>query len=124
MARIIVVDDDKDICDMVQHRLTTMGMEVEVFHDGERGLRAIVENPPDLAITDMMMPWKNGLDVIRGIRANEATTSLPIIVCTSLDMPQWREAAHKAGTDRYVTKPFSVAALGAEVETLLGSGTA
>jgi DNA-binding response OmpR family regulator len=105
---------------MVQHRLTMMGMVVEAFRDGEHGLRAIVEDPPDLAIVDMMMPRKSGLDVTRGIRANEATSDLPVIVFTALDLPEWRHAAQEAGTDYYVIKPFSVAALGAYVEKLLG----
>jgi DNA-binding response OmpR family regulator len=120
MTRIIVIDDDMDICDMVQHGLTTMGMDVEVFHYAEDGLRAIVENSPDLAVVDMMMPWVNGLDVTRGIRANGTTKDLPIMILTALHMPEWREAAYEAGTDHYVTKPFSVAALGADVERLLG----
>jgi DNA-binding response OmpR family regulator len=119
MARIIVVDDDEDICDLVEHRLTMLGMVVEAFRDGEHGLRAIVENPPDVAIVDMMMPWKNGLDVTRGIRANEATSDLPIIIMTALYLQEWRQAAHDAGTDHYVVKPFSVAALGDYVEKIL-----
>lgn len=123
MPRIIVVDDDKDICDMVKHRLTMMGMEVESFPNGEYGLAAILENPPDLAIVDMMMPLKNGLDVTRDIRANAKTKDLPIIVFTALDWPEWREAAHEAGAEHYVIKPFSVAALGAYVEKLLGLRT-
>lgn len=123
MARIIVVDDDRDICDMVQHRLSTLGMEVEAFPNGEYGLAAILDNPPDLAIVDMMMPWKNGLEVTREIRANAATKDLPIIVFTALDQPEWREAAHGAGAEHYVIKPFSVAALGAYVEKLLGLRT-
>lgn len=124
MARIIVVDDDEDICDMVEHRLAMMGMVVEAFRDGEHGLRAIVEDPPDLAIVDMMMPWKNGLDVTRGIRANEATSDLPVIIFTALYLQEWRQAAHEAGTDHYVIKPFSVVALGDYVEELLGLRTA
>ncbi|HUP99217.1 MAG TPA: response regulator, partial [Aeromicrobium sp.] len=115
--------DDRDICDMVQHRLTNMGMDVEAFPNGEYGLAAILDKPPDLAIVDMMMPWKNGLDVTRGIRANAATKELPVIVFTALDLPEWREAAQEAGAEHYVIKPFSVAALGAYVEKLLGLRT-
>jgi DNA-binding response OmpR family regulator len=124
MARIILVDDDEDICHLVEHRLTTMDMVVETFRDGEHGLQAIVENPPDLVIVDMMMPWKNGLDVTRGIRANVATADLPVIIVTALYLQEWRQAAHEAGTDHYVVKPFSVAALGDYVESLLGLRTA
>ena len=86
------------------------------------GLAAILANPPDLAIVDMMMPLKNGLDVTRETRANAATKNLPIILCTALDQQQWRDAALEAGTEHYVTKPFSVADLGSDVERLLGLG--
>jgi two-component system response regulator MtrA len=123
MASIIVVDDDKDICEMVQYRLTTMGMKVDTFHDGEFGLEAIVGNPPDLAIVDMMMPKMNGLEVTQAVRANPATKELPIVIFTALDGAEFREAVHEAGTDNYVIKPFSVAALAAYVEKLLGLRT-
>ena len=119
MVRIIVVDDDRDVGDVVQQRLTTMGMEVEVYADGVYGLAAILGNPPDLAIVDMMMPWKNGLDVTRETRANPPTKDLPIIMLTALDLPEWREAAYHAGAEHYLIKPFSVTALGAYVEELL-----
>lgn len=119
MAHIIVVDDHQDICDVVQHYLTTLGMDVECYPNGENGLSAILGDPPDLAIVDMMMPVKNGLDVTRAIRANPATKELPVIVLTALDLPQWREAAHEAGAEHYVIKPFSIEALGANVQRLL-----
>lgn len=120
MARIIVVDDDSDICMLVQHRLTTMGMDVDAYFDGKSGLDAIVADPPDLAIIDVMMPGMNGLDVTRAIRANEATKDLPIVIFSALVRPEDNEAGLAAGADHYVIKPFSVLALGAFVEKILG----
>jgi len=120
VKRIVVVDDDEDICRLVHHRLTTMGMDVDVHFDGKSGLEAVVDNPPDLAIIDVMMPGMNGLEVTRAIRANEATRDLPVVIFSALVRPEDHEAGLAAGADHYVIKPFSVLALGAYVEKLLG----
>ena len=123
MKRITVVDDDRDICTLVRHRLTTMGMDVDAFFDGRRGLDAIVTNPPDLAIIDVMMPDIDGLEVTRAIRATEATKDLPVVIFSALVRPEDQEAGLAAGADHYVIKPFSLAALGAFVDKLLGLRT-
>jgi len=123
VTRIIVVDDDRDICDLVRHRLTIMGMKVDGYFDGETGLEAIVADPPDLAIIDMMMPRMNGLEVTRAIRANPSTKDLPVVIFTGLDASEYEQAGREAGTDYYVIKPFSVLALGAYVEKILGLRT-
>jgi len=120
MTRIVVVDDDRDICRMVHHRLTTMGMDVDAYFDGTSGLDAIVANPPDLAIIDVMMPGMNGLDVTRALRANPATVDLPIVIFSALVRPEDQDSGLEAGADHYVVKPFSVLALGAYVEKILG----
>lgn len=120
MTRIVVVDDDMDICRLVHHRLTTMGMDVDAHFDGKSGLDAIVADPPDLAIIDVMMPGMNGLDVTRALRANEATADLPIVIFSALVRPEDQDTGLEAGADHYVIKPFSVLALGAYVEKILG----
>jgi len=120
MTRIVVVDDDMDICRMVHHLLTTMGMDVDAYFDGKSGLDAIIEDPPDLAIIDVMMPGMNGLDVTRALRANEATRDLPIVIFSALVRPEDQETGLDAGADHYVIKPFSVLALGAYIEKILG----
>lgn len=120
MVRITLVDDDKDICMLVHHRLSTMGMDVDVHFDGKSGLDAIVANPPDLAIIDVMMPVMTGLEVTRALRANPATKDLPIVIFSALTRPEEQQAGLDAGADHYVIKPFSVLALGAYIEKILG----
>ena len=120
VVRIIVADDDQDIGSLVNHRLTSLGMEVELYVDGQSALEAIESNPPDLAIIDVMMPRMNGLDVTRAVRANPAIRDLPIVLFTALVRPDDQDAGLAAGADHYVVKPFSVLALGAFVEKLLG----
>ena len=100
-----------------------MGMEVEAYFDGESGLEAIVNHPPDLAIIDMLMPRMNGLEVTRAIRANASTKDVPVVIFTGLDASEYEAAGREAGTDYYVIKPFSVLALGAYVEKILGLRT-
>ena len=120
VKRITLVDDDRDICRLVHHRLTTMGMDVDVYHDGKSGLEAIIADPPDLAIVDVMMPEMNGLEVTRALRGNGMTKDLPILIFSALVRDENQEAGLEAGADHYVIKPFSVLALGAFVEKILG----
>jgi CheY-like chemotaxis protein len=123
VKRVTVVDDDQDICTLVHHRLTTMGMDVEAYSDGRCGLDAIVARPPDLAIIDVMMPKMNGLEVTRAIRATEATKDLPVVIFSALVRPEDQEAGLTAGANHYVIKPFRVSELGAFVDKLLGLRT-
>lgn len=97
-----------------------MGMEVDAYFDGSSGLDAIVDHPPDLAIIDVMMPGMSGLDVTRALRANPATVDLPIVIFSALVRPEDENAGLAAGADHYVVKPFSVLALGAYIEKVLG----
>lgn len=103
--------------------MSVMGMEVEAYYDGESGLEAIVANPPDLAIVDLLMPRMNGLEVTRAIRANPSTKDLPVVIFSGLDASAYEEAGREAGTDYYVIKPFRALALGAYVEKVLGLRT-
>ena len=120
VKRIVVIDDDVDICRMVHHRLTMMGMDVAAYRDGRSGLEAIVADPPDLAIVDVMMPVMNGFEVTRALRANPSTEQLPIVHFSALLRDEDHRAGLEAGADHYVVKPFSVVALGAFVEKILG----
>src|SRR5689334_22728717 len=113
MTRVIVVDDDKDICELVHHRLTVMGMRVDCHFDGESGLRAIETDPPDLAIIDVLMPRMNGLEVVRAIRSNQVLNGLPIVLFSALGTESDLQAGLAAGAQYYVIKPFSILALGA-----------
>jgi len=123
VKRVAVIDDDEDICTLVHHRLTAMGMDVDAYLDGKSGLDAIVDDPPDLAIIDVMMPGMNGLEVTRALRATEATKDLPVVIFSALVRPKDQGAGLAAGADHYVIKPFSVSALGAFVDKVLGLRT-
>ena len=78
---------------------------------------------PFLKIIDILMPGMNGIEVTRAIRANEATKELPVVIFSALVRPEDQEAGLEAGADHYVIKPFSVSALGAFVDKVLGLRT-
>lgn len=122
MARILVVDDNADLLQMIRMLLEERGgHEVILSAEGEDGLAKARANPPDLAIIDVMMPGMNGYEVCRQLRQNPATAQIPIIVLTARGQPVDRETALAAGADDYIAKPVSMAELLERVNRLLTS---
>ena len=118
-TRIIVADDDKDILDLVVFKLTQAGYDVVGVADGVSALAAIEANPPRLAILDVMMPGLSGMDVLRKVRANEATKDLDIILLTARSRDSDVDAGFAIGASDYVVKPFSPRELVHRVNALL-----
>jgi DNA-binding response OmpR family regulator len=122
-ARVLVADDDADILALVAFRLERSGYEVLLATDGEEALRLAVEESPDLAVLDVMMPKMDGYEVTRRIRDNESTSRLPIILLTARAQQSDVDQGMLAGADDYVKKPFSPQELRARVQAVLeGSG--
>jgi DNA-binding response OmpR family regulator len=121
-TRIIVADDDKDILDLVVFKLTQAGYDAVGVPDGVSALAAIEANPPRLAILDVMMPGLSGMDVLRKVRANEATKDLDIILLTARSRDSDVDAGFAIGASDYVVKPFSPRELVHRVNALLARG--
>jgi pilus assembly protein CpaE len=122
MARILVVDDNADLLQMIRMLLEERGgHEVILSAEGEDGLAKARANPPDLAIIDVMMPGINGYEVCRQLRQNPATAQIPIIILTARGQPVDRETAMAAGADDYIAKPVTMAELLERVNRLLTS---
>ena len=120
MARILVVDDNADLLQMIRMLLEERGgHEVILSAEGEDGLAKARANPPDLAIIDVMMPGMNGYEVCRRLRQNPATAQIPIIILTARGQPVDRETALAAGADEYIAKPVTMAELLERVSRLL-----
>jgi len=115
--RILLVEDEKKIADFVRRGLTLEGYKVEVVYDGESGLEAAIENPPDLLVLDVMLPGLNGLEVCRELRVAGFTT--PILMLTARDSVPDRVAGLDAGADDYLIKPFELEELLARVRAQL-----
>ena len=119
MARILVADDDVDIRELVEFKLTTMGHDIVAVGDGASAIDACRSEKPDLAVLDVMMPGVSGLDAIREIRADSRLSDLPVILLTARAQESDVETGFDSGADDYITKPFSPRELAARVDALL-----
>jgi two-component system response regulator MprA len=115
-TRILVIDDDRKITDVLRRGLTFQGYQVDVAHGGEDGLRKTLEREPDLVILDVLMPGLDGLEVCRRLRASG---DLPILLLTARDAIEDRVAGLDTGADDYLVKPFAFEELLARVRALL-----
>ena len=122
-TRILVAEDDQDILDLVVFKLTQAGYEVVGVADGSAALAAIEADPPRLAILDVMMPGLSGMDVLRTVRANEATKNLDVILLTARARDADVDTGFASGADDYVIKPFSPRELMHRVNAVLARDT-
>lgn len=122
MARILVADDDVDIRELVEFKLSTMGHEVVAVGDGDSALGECQKQRPDLAVLDVMMPGMSGLEVVRCIRNEPELADLPVVLLTARAQESDVETGFGTGADDYITKPFSPRELASRVEALLDRG--
>lgn len=119
MYKILIVDDEKDIVDLISYNLEKEGFSAVKAYDGEAALHSIKKQNPDLIILDLMMPKINGLDVCRAVRRNPDTAGIPIIMLTAKSEEIDKVTGLEIGADDYLTKPFSVKELIARVRSIL-----
>jgi DNA-binding response OmpR family regulator len=115
--RILVVDDDRRLCNIVKRGLIEEAHSVDVAYDGEEGGYLAEVNPYDLIILDVMMPKKDGIEVCRGLRSKNI--NIPIMMLTAKDAVEDRVKGLDSGADDYVVKPFAFSELLARVRALL-----
>jgi DNA-binding response OmpR family regulator len=118
-SRVLIVEDEPDIRELVVHHLKREGYQVSAASGGEEALRLVQAAPPDLVILDLMMPAMDGLEVCRRLRQNPATASLPIVMLTAKGDEIDRVLGLEIGADDYVVKPFSPKELLARVRAVL-----
>lgn len=116
MSKILVVDDEQSIVDVLAYNLTKAGHQPIVARDGKQALQLARAERPDLMILDLMLPGLDGLDVCRDLRKD---SDLPIIILTAKDEEIDRVVGLELGADDYVVKPFSVRELMARVKSVL-----
>ena len=109
--KILVIEDEKALADVLGYNLRREGYEVTLAHDGQEGLKASQAKAHDLVILDLMLPTMSGMDVLREFRANEKTRDIPIIILTAKSEEADQLVGFNLGADDYVTKPFSVKVL-------------
>jgi two-component system phosphate regulon response regulator PhoB len=119
MKRILVVEDEPAIREMVGFALKKAGLQFEEAADAEQALVAIATNPPDLMLLDWMLPGMSGMDLARRLRREDVTARLPIIMLTARVEENDRVRGLEVGADDYLTKPFSPRELIARVNAVL-----
>ena len=117
--RILIVEDDPDIAELVGRYLDKAGFITDRVASGREALTAIAARPPDLLVLDLMLPHVDGLEVCRVLRANETTAAIPIIMLTARAEESERIVGLELGADDYLAKPFRPNELVARVRALL-----
>ena len=104
---VLLVEDEPNIIEAIRFLLSRDGWDVRTHSNGADAVDVICSAVPDLLILDMMLPGKSGMDILRELRAGEATNRLPVLMLTARGQSRDRDMAEKAGVNRYMTKPFS-----------------
>jgi DNA-binding response OmpR family regulator len=119
MNPILIIEDEKDIVDLVEYHLKHAGFPVLKALDGPSGLELAKKNRPSLVILDLMLPGMDGKDICRALKSNPFTQSIPILMLTAKTEEVDRVIGFELGADDYVTKPFSPRELVLSVKAIL-----
>ena len=117
---ILIVDDDLDILELLKMNLEPEGYNVQTANDGESAVQSACANPPDLILLDVMMPHKNGFEVIKELKNIEDTKNVPVILVTARGQTEDKVLGLDTGADDYITKPFDLREVTARVGAVLG----
>ena len=117
--RILVIEDERALTDVLSYNLKREGYEPIVAHDGQEGLRKAQTLLPDLIVLDLMLPVLDGLEVCRELRAGDRTRDIPILILTAKAEETDQVVGFSLGCDDYVTKPFGIKVLLQRVKALL-----
>jgi two-component system phosphate regulon response regulator PhoB len=119
MKRVLVIEDDPDIVELLRYNLEKEDFRVTAATDGKSGLELLKRSSPDVLILDLMLPGLSGIEVCKAIRRNPEHERLPILMLTARGEETDRVLGLELGADDYVTKPFSVREMVARVKALL-----
>jgi two-component system phosphate regulon response regulator PhoB len=119
MQRVLIVEDEVDIADLIMFNLQRAGYEVTKAHDGIAGTEMAIRERPDLIVLDLMLPGRDGYSVFREIRRDARTSRIPVIMLTARAQTEDRIQGLEAGADDYLTKPFSPKELVLRVNAIL-----
>lgn len=117
--RILAVDDEEDILNLIKYNLEREGFKVETAVNGEMAVRIARESVPDLILLDLMLPGMDGLDVCRILKNDKHTSKIPIVMLTARGEEGDIVTGLEIGADDYITKPFSPRVLIARIKTIL-----
>ena len=104
MRRMLIVDDERDICDCLEQFFRQRGFSVSCAFSGEEALERLKHDPVDVLLLDVLLPGLSGIEVLKRARALDSATR--VIIVTALDYIELRDQAHRYGAAAYITKPF------------------
>jgi two-component system alkaline phosphatase synthesis response regulator PhoP len=122
--RVLVVDDEPNIAKIVKKQLEVSGYEVIVAVDGEEALTKIRQEHPDVMLLDVMLPKRNGYEVLGIIKQDEQLKRIPVMMLTARAQQQDQQASLEHGADAYLAKPFQLEELVEQVRALLDGSSA
>lgn len=120
--KILIVEDEKDIHELIVYNLKQEGYQILSSYSGENGLEKAISERPDLVLLDIMLPVMNGLDVCRELKSNDKTSHIPIVMLSAKNEDVDIITGLEIGADDYITKPFSPRVLIARIRTILRRG--
>lgn len=123
MERILIIDDEPHIVELIRYNLESSGYAPLEAYSGPEGLEAARREQPDLILLDLMLPGMDGLEIMRQLRGDEKLKSVPIIMLTARSEEIDKVLGLEMGADDYITKPFSVRELNARIKALLRRAT-
>ena len=123
MSKILIVDDEKNVAELIKYNLEIAGYETKVVHDGKSALDAVTSESFDLVILDIMLPEIDGLSILRYIKSNDLIKNTPIIMLTAKSTGSDIVLGLEIGADDYIVKPFNINELVARVKVQLRKGS-
>ena len=118
-AKILIVEDEKDVLELIRYNLNKAGYETETALTGWQALDQAIEFQPDLILLDIMLPEIDGLEVCENLKDNSITKNIPVVMLTAKDTEQDIIEGLKTGASDYLTKPFSPRVLLARIKDIL-----
>ena len=105
--RVLLIEDEPNIIEAISFILSRDGWTVHTHEDGTSAMAKVLATPPDMIILDVMLPGRSGFDILRDLRAHDATKAIPVMMLTARGQEKDRELAIRLGANHFMTKPFS-----------------
>ena len=122
MTKILIVDDEQGIVDLLVDNLSDEGFDVTSANNGASALVEIYRDRPDVLVLDLMLPVLNGYQVLRELKSHPTTKNIPIIMLTAISSKEVEETVRQLGGDHYLTKPWKLGGLLTEIGAALRMG--
>jgi DNA-binding response OmpR family regulator len=119
--RVLLIEDEPNIIEAISFILSRDGFTVHTHEDGETAFAKVTATPPDMVILDVMLPGRSGFDILRDLRGDARTKTLPVLMLTARGQKKDRDLAAELGADHFMTKPFSNTEIREHVRRVLGT---